>query len=75
MYRYLPVKETASSDELGTYDTWGIRVSHITESDSKEIRYISDVSVNYDSVELFTRLCNEQQLDPIHLSDAIDDIL
>lgn len=75
MYRYLPIKETAFSDELGTYDTWGIRVSHITESDSKEIGYIPDVSVNYGLVEHFTRLCNEGQLDPIHLHDAIDDIL
>ena len=38
-------------------------------------QFISDLSVNIEPVERLVELCNDLQLDPIHLQDVVSDFL
>ena len=70
-YQYVPVKETITSDELGTYVTYGISVRTVSE----EIAFVRDVSTELDEIQHLANVCTEQQLDPDHLDDVIQDFL
>lgn len=69
-YRYVPVQETVTN-ELGTYVTYGISVRTVEE----EIAFVSDVSTDRDELQAFAERCTQQQLDPLHLPDVIEDFL
>lgn len=75
MYRYLPVKETAVSEEQVAYATCGIRVLCADGVQSMETAHIADVSTEYTSVLRLAQLCTEEQLDPVHFPDVIEDFL
>lgn len=51
--------------------THGIRASN----ESGESVKIPDISANKSEVEKLVSLCNELQLDPIHLEDIVEDFL
>lgn len=70
-YRYVPIQETLTTDELGTYVTYSVSVQTVSE----EIAFIRDVSTDYEDVLRLTELCTEKHLDPLHLPDIIDDFL
>lgn len=70
-YKYLPVQETLTSDELGTYVTYSVSVRTVSE----EIAFIRDVSTDFEEIAQLTERCTEQQLDPVHLDDLIEDFL
>ncbi len=71
-YRYIPVRESLESDELGTYISYGICVRREKE---EEIEFISDVSTEFEKVKRLAHICTEKQLSPEHLSDVIEDFL
>lgn len=70
-YRYVPVQETLTSDELGTYVTYGISVRAVEE----EIAFISDVSADFEEIRHLADVCTENQLSPEHLSEVIYDFI
>ncbi len=70
-YRYVPVQETLTSDELGTYVTYSLSVRTVEE----EITFVSDVSTDYEEIKQLADLCTIKELDPIHLEDVIQDFL
>ena len=70
-YRYVPVQETLTTDELGTYVTYGLSVRAVEE----EIAFISDVSTEFEEIQHLANVCTEKQLDPDHLSDVLEDFL
>ncbi len=70
-YQYVPVQETLTTDELGTYVTYSLSVRTV----EKEIAFVRDVSTDFEAVRHLAELCTENQLDPEHLSDVIDDFL
>ena len=39
------------------------------------VRSVGDVSGNKDEIEELVRLCNECELDPIHLMDVVEDFI
>lgn len=63
--RYEAVKERVHSDELGEYDTYGIRVT-------TEIASVPDVSLDGALVDELCRQFNEQGISPLRLLDVID---
>ena len=69
--RYKTVREKRNSDELGSYVTYGI----IIYKNKKLLKYISDVSNIKRDVQDLVRRCNEEQLDPIHIEEVVDDYL
>ena len=70
-YRYVPVRETLTSDELGTYISYGLSVRAVEE----EIAFVSDVTTEYEEIERLADLCTEKALDPLHLEDVLQDFL
>ena len=67
--RYISFREALCSDELGDYDSFGIRV--LTAS-GEEIAAVSDVSLDEAVVDELCRRCNEQGISPLHLLDVIE---
>ncbi len=70
-YNYSVVKETISSDILGEYTAYGIRVTH----NGSELELISDISTDLQKAEQLARYCTDGQLHPIHIPDVIEDFL
>ncbi len=72
MFRYLPIKESYYSDELGNYISFGIVVLNVSGS---IITTVPDVSLDEKFVAELCCECTVNQLDPIHLLDVIEDRL
>ena len=70
-YEYVPVQETLTSDELGTYVTYSISVRTVSE----EIAFVRDVSPDFEDARDFAEKCTREQLLPEHLDDLIEDFL
>ncbi len=71
-YNYSLIKHHILDNELGDYDTFGISV---TDEDNVVLDSIYDVSVDYDTVVNIVSLCNELSLEPIHLTDVVEDMI
>ncbi len=71
-YRYVPVQQTLTSEELGTYSTFGIQVLLAEET---VLDLVSDVSTDLAEVQRLADLCTEQQLHPEHLREVVEDFL
>ena len=69
MFLYVTFKERLFSDDIGFYDSYGIKA---TDESNNNILTVSDVSVNESFVNELCRCFNLYQLDPVHLSDALD---
>ena len=67
--RYISFREALHSDELGDYESFGIRV--LTAS-GEEIAAVSDVSPDGALVDELCRRCNEDAISPLHLLDVIE---
>ena len=70
-YRYLVIKQHITSEELGTYVTYGIRV----ERDQETLALIHDLSTKFEDIQRLADLCTKHQLSFEHLSDVIEDFL
>lgn len=70
-YRYVPVMETAESEELGKFVTYAISV----RTAENEVARVSDVSTDFEEVRRLADLCTEQELDPEQILDVIEDFL
>ena len=70
-YVYTAVKQSLHSEELGEYQSYGIRAT----MESGEVGFVSDVSTESDFVERLCALCNENQLDPEQLPEIVEDFL
>lgn len=74
-WRYQLFWETCSATELGLYSTYGIQVAQKTAIARKIEKSIHDVSTLRERVERSAYLFTKHQLSPIHLEEAIDDML
>ena len=54
------------------YIGYGVSVNNTT---SNEILLFQDISLNKEDIIKLVSLCNELNLDPIHINDVIDDFL
>ena len=68
-YRLFP--ERLCGEELGEYETYGI----IAANDAGGLKIIHDVSCDRERAEALTALFNAEELDPIHLDEAIESFL
>ncbi len=71
MFQYEVIEENFEDSELGTYTSYGI----IAMRDGEKLFCVSDMSLRRELVSELVKLCNELQLDPIHLYDVIEDAL
>lgn len=74
MFEYLPIESKLTSPELGTYQTFGLRVlDH--RSQTEEVIVIRDISTDRSFVAHLAYVYNRNQLDPVHLLDVLEDLL
>ncbi len=71
MTEYRLFKQSAYHRAVGFYDTFGISVF----VDGELTRIVRDISADREKVERLARLFNEEQLDPVHLTQAVEDFL
>ncbi len=71
MTEYRLFEQSMYERAVGFYKTYGISVF----SDGELIRIVRDISVERGKIERLARRFNEEQLEPEHLSQAIEDFL
>ena len=73
MYRYRMIRTNGVSLDIGSFESFGIQATSDTSDDV--LATVSDVSPDGESVRRIVDLCNQLQLDPIHLLDVVEDAL
>lgn len=61
--------------ELGRYDTYGIQAKRRVLHGWEQIELIHDVTTDRKFADLLVNLFNRRQLSPVHLRDALEDML
>lgn len=75
MFRYQPFKEDIVSSDVTVYTSFGIQFMQSATDGWVELNSVSDVSVDKIFVANLCKLLTDKQLDPIHLSDVLEDSL
>ncbi len=75
MFFYDVVKENHSDNEIGNYDTFGIVAFRIADGAKEKLCHIEDVFLNETKAKEFTQKCNDFQLSPVHIYDAVLDAI
>ena len=73
MITYELVEENHNDNVLGYYTSFGIKAIE-TLSDLPLV-YVEDVFTDIETAQKYISLFNEEQLDLIHLEEAVEDIL
>ena len=73
MFIYRVIEENLQDCEFESYIAYGISVC----SDDTEmvLSYISDIFLEKERAEKLVKLCNESNLDPIHLREVVEDAI
>lgn len=70
-YHYCYELEDQIFIDGSTYQSYAV----IVKENGSPVRLISDVFLNLKDAITFTACCNEEQLDPLHLDNVIEDVL
>lgn len=74
-WSYWAVEETLDDPLLGKYRTYGIQAKHRTVYGWELIEMIHDVTLEANLAQKLARLFRQHQLSPLHIRDALDDML
>ena len=69
--RYCLIEQVIENPELGAYTSYAVAILR----DDQYTRIVPDVFLDRCKAKEFIERCNLLELDPIHLDDAIEDIL
>ena len=75
MFIYETFVEIFNNPHIGEYTAYGVVVYQAVETEKKEIFKMSDVTTNIEDMKNLVQLCNKEQLDPIHFTDVVEDLL
>lgn len=75
IWNYETIKELLYAPGLGHYFTYGLLAARKINSVWEPVEFIHDVTTDYLLVKKMEELFNRYQLYPIHLRDAIEDML
>lgn len=75
IWNYETIKELLYAPGLGHYFTYGFLATRKVNSVWEPVEFIHDVTTDYLLVKKMEELFNRYQLYPIHLRDAIEDML
>lgn len=75
MFYYDVVRENHSDSEIGNYDSFGITAFRIIDGAKEKLCHIEDVFLNENKAKEFTQKCNDFQLSPVHIYDAVLDAI
>lgn len=75
IWNYETIKELLYAPGLGHYFTYGLLAARKINAAWEPVEFIHDVTTDYLLVKKMEELFNRYQLYPIHLRDAIEDML
>lgn len=76
LWEYEPIKESGFSRYIGSYETYGIRITGTNRlTDTRMLYIIHDVCCEYSVVQALVSQCNSLSLEYCHLADVIADFL
>lgn len=75
MVYYLPFENAVSSPYIGTYCTFDLHVLQSWGDFEEEVMLMPDISTDFSFVLRLSALLARKQLSPIHLLDAMEDLL
>ena len=73
-YKYIVVQSTYKNGEI-TRTGFGSATVEEYDGVTTILESISDISSDIEPIERLVELCNNLQLDPIHLQDVVSDFL
>ena len=73
MIIYELIQEIHNNDIIGNYTSFGVNA--VDSFSGKNLVYIEDVFTDAKAAKEYIALFNDEQLDLIHLEEAIEDIL
>ena len=74
-WEYQPVGTQCFHPDIGSYRTYGLQVYQNTGQQRVPVLLLQDISTRQDSVENMAVLFTFHQLSPVHLHDAVLDML
>lgn len=75
MFQYFPFEQEVDVPYVGRCQTVGLRVLYCRNNVEEEVMAVPDISTDFAFVLRLARLFTQQQLEPIHLLDVIEDML
>lgn len=75
MYRYLLNEGSFYLPDVGAYQSYGLNVVAEEAGAETLLSVIQDISVDRAFVEALAQTFEQQQLEPIHLPDVLEDVL
>ncbi len=75
MFYYDVVEESHSDSDIGAYSSFGVIAYLISDGVKEKLCHIDDVFPNKSKAADFVRRCNDFQLSPVHIYDAILDAI
>ena len=73
-HKYIVVQSTYKNGEI-TRMGFGIAAVEEYDGVTTVLESISDISTDIEPIERLVKVCNNLQLDPIHLQDVVSDFL
>ena len=73
MYDTYRLKEGSICDEHGI--AWPVYGIEAADADGKILFCFSDIFFDREKATAFVRMCNEQQVEPVHIQDVISNAL
>lgn len=75
MYKYCIVKGLYINEENQRYISYGIVLFKNKNGKFAAIRLLHDIFLDHQKAKDFVKLCNDNELSPIHLNDVLEDNL
>ena len=75
MVTYRVIEEKFNDGELGEYIAFGICAYETNGDKQEKVACVSDVFLNREVAEKLVDMCNELELEIIHLMDVIEDAI
>ena len=75
MVRYYYVEEKLYNSSIGNYTAYAIIAYNKDDNIKIRLTYISDVFLDKADAKQFIHICNTMNVEPVHLSDLIEEAL
>ncbi len=75
MFYYEIFDERLNKPDIGEYTAYGVLIYRTAAKEKALIAKISDVTTDLERAEKLILLCNNEQVEPIHFNDVMEDVL
>ena len=73
LIRYRVIKETLWMEYVGSFTAYGIVAEKQQGAEWMPVAYVGDVTLSPHEAQALADLCQQVELEPIHLADIVED--